>query len=47
MWLQRDPDATDGGRGARPAVVLAYLGVIGLIVAGFVIQMARGECPVP
>jgi len=50
MWLKRDPDAdsNDGdGRAVRPAVVLAYLGVIGLIVAGFVIQILQGQCPVP
>ncbi|HMB55137.1 MAG TPA: hypothetical protein VKU40_17595 [Thermoanaerobaculia bacterium] len=47
MWLKRDPDATDDGRRFKPAVVFVYLGMTGLIVAGFVIQMAKGHCPVP
>lgn len=47
MWLRRDPDAADDGRAPRPAVVFAYLAVTALIVAGFAIQMANGQCPVP
>lgn len=39
--------AADGGERRRPAVVAGYALVIAWIVVGFLIQLARGECPVP